>query len=49
MKKKLMIERKDGSKSERGMYDNIRDAAGSGKKPTKEMLKQDLKIKRKAK
>jgi hypothetical protein len=49
MKKKLMIKRADGSMSQRGLYDNIRDAAGSGKKPTKEMLKQDLKIQRKAK
>lgn len=44
-----MIKRADGSMSQRGLYDNIRAAAGSGKKPTKEMLKQDLKIKRKAK
>lgn len=44
-----MIKRADGSMSQRGLYDNIRANAGSGKKPTKEMLKQDLKIKRKAK
>jgi hypothetical protein len=44
-----MIKRADGSMSQRGLYDNIRAAAGSGKKPTKEMLKQDLKIQRKAK
>lgn len=45
--KKEMIKRKDGSYSQRGLYDNIRGAAGSGKKPTKEMLKQERKIKRK--
>ncbi len=45
--KKEMIKRKDGSYSQRGLYDNIRAAAGSGKKPTKEMLKQERKIKRK--
>jgi hypothetical protein len=27
-----MIKRKDGSVSQRGMYDNIKAAAGSGKK-----------------
>lgn len=47
--KKDMIKRKDGSVSQRGMWDNIRDAKGSGKKPTKEMLKQERKIKRKTK
>ena len=45
--KKKMIKRADGSTSQRGMWDNIRDAKGSGKKPTKEMLKQERKIKRK--
>jgi len=45
--KKEMIKRKDGSVSQRGMWDNIRAAKGSGKKPTKEMLKQERKIKRK--
>jgi len=44
--KKPMIKRKDGSVSPRGMWDNIRAAKGSGKKPTKEMLKQERKIKR---
>ena len=48
MKKKL-IKRADGSMSQRGMWDNIRAAKGSGKKPTKEMLKQERKIKRKTK
>ena len=47
--KKDMSKRKDGSVSQRGMWDNIRAAKGSGKKPTKEMLKQERKIKRKAK
>ena len=49
MKKKTLIKRADGSMSQRGMWDNIRDAKGSGNKPTKEMLKQERKIKRKAK
>jgi len=31
--KKPMIKRADGSYSQRGMWDNIRDAKGSGKKP----------------
>jgi hypothetical protein len=47
--KKPMIKRADGTYSQRGMWDNIRDAKGSGKKPTKEMLKQKRKIKRKLK
>jgi hypothetical protein len=47
--KKQMIKRADGSMSQRGMWDNIRAAKGSGKKPTKEMLKQERTIKRKAK
>lgn len=38
---KEMIKRKDGSVSQRGLYDNIRAAKGSGKKPTPQMLKQD--------
>lgn len=41
-----MIRRADGSYSKRGLWDNIRDNAGSGKKPTKEMLEQEAKIKR---
>jgi hypothetical protein len=44
--KAKMIKRADGSMSKRGLYDNIRAAAGSGKNPTKEMLKQERKIKR---
>lgn len=40
-----MIKRADGSYSQRGLWDNIRANAGSGRKPTKEMLKQEKKIK----
>jgi len=40
-----MIKRADGSYSQRGLWDNIRANTGSGKKPTKEMLKQEKKIK----
>lgn len=47
--KKQMIKRKDGSYSQRGLWDNIRANAGSGKKPTKDMLKQEKKIKAKSK
>jgi hypothetical protein len=43
--KTKMIKLADGSMSKRGLYDNIRAATGSGKKPTKEMLKQERKIK----
>ena len=39
-----MIRRADGSYSQRGLWDNIRANAGSGKKPTKEMLQQERKI-----
>jgi hypothetical protein len=46
---KQMIKRKDGSTSQRGLWDNIRAAKGSGKKPTAEMLKQERKIKSKSK
>lgn len=44
---KQMIKRKDGSYSQRGLWDNIRANKGSGKKPTKAMLKQEKKIKAK--
>lgn len=47
--KKKMIKRKDGSYSQRGLWDNIRANKGSGKKPTKAMLKQEKKIKAKTK
>jgi hypothetical protein len=43
---KKLIKRADGSKSPRGLWDNIRANKGSGKKPTKEMLKQEAKIKK---
>lgn len=39
-----MMKRADGSYSKRGMWDNIRDNKGSGKKPTAEMLEQERKI-----
>jgi hypothetical protein len=39
-----MIKRADGSYSKRGLWDNIRANKGSGKRPTKEMLKQEKKI-----
>jgi hypothetical protein len=42
---KQMIKRADGSTSQRGLWDNIRAKAGSGKKPTSAMLKQEKKIK----
>ena len=42
---KKLIKRKDGSYSQQGLWDNIRKNRGSGKKPTKEMLKQERKIK----
>ncbi len=44
---KQMIKRKDGSYSQRGLWDNVRANKGSGNKPTKEMLKQEAKIKAK--
>jgi hypothetical protein len=44
-----MIKRADGSSSRRGLWDNIRANKGSGKKPTKQMLVQEKKIKAKSK
>jgi hypothetical protein len=44
-KSKPILKRKDGSTSQRGLWDNIRANKGSGKKPTAEMLKQEKKIK----
>lgn len=41
-----LIKRKDGSYSKRGLWDNIRANKGSGKEPTKDMLKQETKIKK---
>jgi hypothetical protein len=46
---KQMLKRADGSVSQRGLWDNIRAAKGSGKKPTAQMLKQERKIKAKSK
>ena len=46
---KKMLKRADGSHSQRGLWDNIRANKGSGKKPTKEMLEQEAKIKSKKK
>lgn len=46
---KQMLKRKDGSVSQRGLWDNIRANKGSGKKPTAAMLKQEKKIKAKTK
>lgn len=42
-----MIKRADGSYSRRGLWDNIRANRGSGRKPTKEMLEQEAKIRAK--
>ena len=36
--KKRMMKRADGSYSQHGLWDSIRENKGSGKKPTKEML-----------
>lgn len=44
MAKGGLIKRKDGSYSQRGLWDNIRANRGSGKKPTAEMLRQERKI-----
>ena len=46
---KQMLKRADGSYSQRGLWDNLRAAKGSGKKPTAAMLKQERKIKAKSK
>lgn len=43
-----MIKRADGSYSQRGLWDNIRANKGSGKKPTREMIEQERKLRRKA-
>ena len=49
LKARGMIKRADGSMSRRGLWDNIRANQGSGRKPTKAMLEQERKIKRKTK
>lgn len=41
-----LIKRADGSYSRRGLWDNLRDNKGSGKKPTAQMLEQERKIKK---
>jgi len=46
---KQMIKRKDGSTSQHGLWDSIRENKGSGKKPTAQMIKQEKKIKAKTK
>ena len=43
--KSQMMKRADGSYSPIGLWDNIRANKGSGNKPTKEMLKQEAKLK----
>lgn len=43
-----MIKRADGSYSQRGLWDNIRANKGSGRKPTREMLEQERKLRKKA-
>lgn len=45
--KNKMIKRADGSYSKHGLWDSIRENKGSGKKPTKDMLEQERKIKSK--
>jgi len=44
-----MIKRADGSTSQHGLWDSLRENKGSGKKPTVAMLKQEKKIKSKIK
>ena len=46
MSMKKMIKRADGTYSRHGLWDSLRKNKGSGKKPTKEMLAQEKKIKR---
>jgi hypothetical protein len=40
-----LIKRANGTYSKRGLWDNIRENASSGKKPTKQMLEQEARIK----
>jgi len=40
-----LIKRANSTYSKRGLWDNIRENAGSGKKPTKQMLEQEARIK----
>jgi hypothetical protein len=46
-KKGGLIKRADGTYSKHGLWDSIRENKGSGKKPSKEMLEQEKKIKSK--
>lgn len=41
-----LLKRADGSYSKRGLWDNIRAARGSKKKPSKQMITQIKKIKK---
>lgn len=43
---KELLLRKNGKYSQRGLWDNIRANKGSGKEPSKEMVKQENKIKK---
>lgn len=47
--KKPMIKRKDGSYSQRGLWDNIRANKGSGKKVTKSLRDAEKKVNAKSK
>jgi hypothetical protein len=47
--KKEMIKRKDGSYSQRGLWDNIRENRGSGKKVTNALKEAERKVKSKEK
>lgn len=49
MKQKKLIKRKDGSYSQHGLWDSIRENKGSGRKPTAAMKKQERKIRRNGK
>lgn len=42
---KEMIKRKDGSYSQKGFWDSLRGAKGSNKKPTKQMLETEKRLK----
>ena len=42
---KKFMKRADGTYSQHGLWDSIRENKGSGKNPTKEMLTQEAKIK----
>jgi hypothetical protein len=44
---KKLLKRADGTYSQHGLWDSIRENKGSGNKPTKEMLKQEAKIRSK--